>query len=266
MQYKDITGQRFGSLVAIRYHHSGVNSANPKHKGLAFWVYKCDCGKEHIARANTVTYVAKKALERNDTQSPSCGCVNLARITRHGYRKVTTIHGYRTQKATHPLYKVYRGIMDRCYNPNAQNYRFYGARGVTICDEWKGNPKAFIEWCLANGWEKGLSVDKDILCERLNIYPQIYSPQTVIFIPQTKNTSFSSGRSRTGINSRLILDWDKCKEIYDLWLDYKNHYSSQNQFHIAMGKKYNCSIGAVWKAIKAYQKRIDNNEVNGTDR
>lgn len=246
MQYKNIEGQRFGSLVAIRYHHTSVPSANSTKKGgLAFWVYKCDCGKEHIARANTITYETKRSISRGDMETPSCGCVDKARKLKHGYRKV---------KDTHPLYRAYRGIMSRCYNENDRNYRFYGARGVTICDEWKGNPVAFIEWGIANGWKRGLTIDKDILCEKLKIHPQVYSPDTCIFISQSKNTAFSHGRTRKGINSRLKLDWDKCKELYEQFLVHK--YSSKQRFYIVMAEKYSCGVSTIAAAIKDYREYI----------
>jgi hypothetical protein len=51
------------------------------------------------------------------------------------------------------LYKVYQGIMTRCYNPNARQYKHYGGKGVKVCLEWKYNPKAFFAWALANGYD-----------------------------------------------------------------------------------------------------------------
>lgn len=239
--YKDITGLRFGSLIAIHYCYT--------RKGLAYWLYKCDCGKEHIARANTITYEAKKATSPN---LPSCGCVELANKTKHGYRKV---------KDTHPLYRAYRGIMSRCYNLKDPNYIFYGLKGVTICDEWKGNPVAFIEWGLANGWKKGLTIDKDILCQKYNIYPQIYSPKTCMFIDMASNTRYSRGRHRKGIDKRIRIDWNDCKDLYNRFLNHT--YPSDNQFHIAMMKEYNVkSTSAISKAIKSYQKYIQSNDLN----
>ena len=49
---KDITGEQFGSLTALRYSHSKSN--------MAYWEYMCKCGKTHVARAYTVTYQNKK--------------------------------------------------------------------------------------------------------------------------------------------------------------------------------------------------------------
>ena len=71
-------------------------------------------------------------------------------------KKPNTKHGY----YYHPLYKVWGGMKYRCYNRNHVHFIDYGGRGITVCDEWKYSPKIFIEWCLRNGWEKGLTIDR----------------------------------------------------------------------------------------------------------
>lgn len=55
---------------------------------------------------------------------------------------------------------VYYSMRARCEHKNHSRYKDYGARGITVCDEWKENPMAFIEWALANGYRKGLSLDR----------------------------------------------------------------------------------------------------------
>lgn len=59
-----------------------------------------------------------------------------------------------------PLYTIWCGIKSRCYNPNTANYKYYGAKGITMCREWKNNFIAFYNWAISNGWKKGLSVDR----------------------------------------------------------------------------------------------------------
>jgi len=49
-------------------------------------------------------------------------------------------------------------MMDRCYNPENKNYRNYGGRGITVCDEWH-DPSVFIEWCQGN-YREGLEIDR----------------------------------------------------------------------------------------------------------
>lgn len=60
----------------------------------------------------------------------------------------------------HPLSPVYSSMRDRCYNPKSTPYRNYGGRGITVCQEWLDDKLKFYEWALANGWEKGLEIDR----------------------------------------------------------------------------------------------------------
>lgn len=58
------------------------------------------------------------------------------------------------------LYRVWDGIIQRCCNPNAKNYKNYGGRGIGICEEWRKSFKAFEEYCLLHGWRQGLQIDR----------------------------------------------------------------------------------------------------------
>jgi len=50
-------------------------------------------------------------------------------------------------------------MLQRCENPSNEGYRNYGFRGIKVCDEWhKFIP--FCDWALANGWQKGLQLDR----------------------------------------------------------------------------------------------------------
>lgn len=66
----------------------------------------------------------------------------------------------RTHNMTyHPIYRVWINMKQRCFNKDAYNYHSYGGRGIGICDEWLDS-SAFISWSLANGWSKGLQIDR----------------------------------------------------------------------------------------------------------
>ena len=225
---KDISGQRFGSLVALELSHV--------ENRLAYWRYHCDCGNVHTARSNTVTYTAKKHAA--DPQLPSCGCVELARKTRHGFRKA---------RDTHPAYKVYRGMMDRCYNPNSPGYQWYGACGVTVCDEWRGNPKAFVEWALTSGWAPGLHIDKDILCDALAIKPHIYSPKTCQWVTAKVNVGFATNRDNYGNHPNVKLSHDHVAEILGAYFSGK--VTSQKE----LAKAYGVAHSTVRRLIQIAQ-------------
>lgn len=103
--------------------------------------------------------------------------------------------------------------MSRCYNPNNCRYARYGGAGVTVCEEWRDSPKAFIEWALANGWKEGLQLDKDILSEKLGIKPY-YGPETCMFVTHAVNTRQSTSRKTAyGKNKRIKVSQETANEI-----------------------------------------------------
>ena len=57
-------------------------------------------------------------------------------------------------------YTSYTNMMLRCYCPIHQSYRYYGARGIKVCDEWQHNPAAFGKWAVTHGWHKNLCIDR----------------------------------------------------------------------------------------------------------
>ncbi len=65
--------------------------------------------------------------------------------------------------SNHPLYIKMESMKGRCYREKNSKFYMYGARGITICEEWLDLETGFVsfyEWCLANNWEKGLEIDR----------------------------------------------------------------------------------------------------------
>jgi len=48
-------------------------------------------------------------------------------------------------KSDHPLYSIWAGMKQRCYNPKHSAYKYYGGRGITVCKRWLGSFDLFIE-------------------------------------------------------------------------------------------------------------------------
>lgn len=65
-------------------------------------------------------------------------------------------------KSKSKIYYVHNTMNQRCYNQNNAQYKNYGARGISVCDEWKGSNgfEAFYQWSLKNGYKEGLSIDR----------------------------------------------------------------------------------------------------------
>ncbi len=102
---------------------------------------KCDCG--NIRELLFLNFKKHNVF--------SCGCyhdkLQSLQMTQHGLYY-------------HPLQHVWNGIKDRCFNPTSKYYKDYGGRGITICEEWRNDFKVFYDWCISNGWQKGLEIDR----------------------------------------------------------------------------------------------------------
>ena len=59
-----------------------------------------------------------------------------------------------------PLYNTWRNIHQKCLNPNSPAYKYYGGRGISVCDEWKSDFLTFYNWANANGYRDGLTIDR----------------------------------------------------------------------------------------------------------
>ena len=68
-------------------------------------------------------------------------------------------HKYTCRKRIHRLYPVWTSMKQRCFNEKNKTYKYYGGRGITVCEEWL-NPSKFIDWCINNGWKEGLQIDR----------------------------------------------------------------------------------------------------------
>lgn len=138
--YKDITGKRFGHLVVLQIDEEKTNA-----KEGVYWQCKCDCG-------NNIT-VYGVSLRNGNTQS--CGCLVREVLNKIDRTRINhKIHGGTDKYGkAERLYSVWRGMKSRCNNPNNDAYRYYGGRGIKICDEWQNNYGSFRQWAMANGYD-----------------------------------------------------------------------------------------------------------------
>ena len=58
------------------------------------------------------------------------------------------------------LYHIWKNMKQRCDNTNSHKYYIYGARGITVCDEWKNDFMIFYNWSMNNGYKDNLSIDR----------------------------------------------------------------------------------------------------------
>lgn len=106
------TGERRGKMVAVRPLQAELSSG----RVMSAWLCRCDCGTEKTVL--TVNWTKDKHM--------SCGCDRPNRISAR-YRGDTK----------RPEYRVWTQMRQRCHSEYAPNFRFYGGKGVTVCDRWR---------------------------------------------------------------------------------------------------------------------------------
>lgn len=150
--FKDLTGQKFDMLEVIGYHDTiTVGKNNQK---IVRYKCRCKCGNVVIIRG--------MSLRSGNTRS--CGCLRF-NTDADGNKHVISFHPPETHGKTNTrLYRIYRGIISRCYNPNIKEYKDYGGRGITMDPEWytpgkRHNTEEFLNfynWSMANGYHDPL--------------------------------------------------------------------------------------------------------------
>lgn len=102
----DLTGHTYGRLFVLNYFG--------KKNKIRHWLCKCECGNEKT--------VSGSELRSYGTQS--CGCLLKEKITHHG-------------KCRSRVYSTYRQMISRCHNKTNAHYKYYGLKGIEVCEKWR---------------------------------------------------------------------------------------------------------------------------------
>ena len=99
---------------------------------------------------------------------------------------------------------IFAGMKKRCYSKNNKAYRWYGAKGIKICDEWLDNPISFEEWSLKNGYSDTLTIDR--IDESKD-----YSPDNCRWVTDVDNSKYKSTTNLINVDGEMHTgkDWSK---------------------------------------------------------
>lgn len=134
---RNLRTQRFGRLVVICL-------TNKRKWGNIVWLCRCDCGN--------LVEILSNSLLRGLTNS--CGCLRIEKA-----KQLNTTHGDKGKVGIR-LYRIWAGMKTRCLNSNRLAYKWYGKRGISVCEEWINNYQAFKFWALLNGYVDNLTIDR----------------------------------------------------------------------------------------------------------
>lgn len=182
------SGKKIGHLTILKYQ-------GKPNRGF---VCKCDCG-------NTVV---RKPTYLLDNAKAYCGT-----RCRYYQEEVTPLNG----ESSNRIYRILRGMKDRCNNPKNQGYYLYGGRGIKVCDEWQ-DYFTFKEWALTHGYRDDLSI------ERID-NDKGYEPSNCTWIPredQWKNThpayTFKE-RDAEKLREKRLVEIDGERHLKKEWCD-----------------------------------------------
>jgi hypothetical protein len=146
---------------------------------ISYGLFLCDSCKKLVVK-----------IYSKGTRDKSCGC---RRVLQNDSQHPVTWESKR-------LCGIWYGMKKRCYNETDIGYKWYGKRGITICEEWLDNPSKFEKFALENGYSDDLQIDR--IDNDGN-----YEPSNCRFVTNAQN-----GRNK----SDTKLSWVKVDAIRDI--------------------------------------------------
>ena len=178
--YQDLTGKRYGRLLVLSLVADEKGSNIPTR-----WLCQCDCGKQLSVRAYN--------LKSGNTNS--CGCLQ---------KEIAA-----TNKKTHGmtgsrLYIIWQHMIRRCTKETDQAYKYYGGRGIAVCDEWKDDFQAFYDWAMSHGYSDHLTID------RIDVNGN-YCPENCRWATQREQQRNKRDNTRVSFNGQIktVSEWAK---------------------------------------------------------
>ena len=110
------------------------------------WLCQCACGNSIEKMTSQLTRIGHQGYHQT-------GCHECAMWNRSSGKNGNCIGG-KTR-----LYKIWLGMLDRCRRQTSKSWKWYGAKGIRVCKEWRSFPQ-FTLWAITHGYEEALSIDR----------------------------------------------------------------------------------------------------------
>ena len=186
---KDLTGQRFGRLLVIQRADRYKTDSG---KRGTYYHCKCDCGNEVTVIAGHLT----------TGHTWSCGCAHEEQ--KEAWKTINLKHGKTKNKKIEKSYQTWEYIKRRCYNPSDVDYRFYGAKGISLWGGWMNDPAAFCEYVesLDRYEETGTTID------RID-YTKNYEPGNLrwLSLPEQQRNKSSNRIIAANGETHILQEW-----------------------------------------------------------
>ena len=200
----DMTGWKMSEHGVKDSHWTVIKRAENDKRGNTRWLCECDC--ENKTKSIVLGY--------NIRNGKSLRCSNC------GYKIMGRANSKHGETRTR-LYNIWIDIKKRCNNKNRKNYRYYGGRGITVCEEWNNSYKCFRDWAMNNGYTDELTIDRidvdgnyePVNCRWVTMKIQNNNTRKNKYITyKNKTYTLSEWSDITGINYGTLAD-----RIYNNW-------------------------------------------------
>lgn len=188
---------------------------NSQGRWITYCLCDCDCGTSDVA-------IMASKIKSGHTCS--CGCLRRERAT-DALRKRCVTHGKSNTRA----YNIWLSIKNRCLLPTSRAYKYYGERGISICDEWRDDFSVFYEWLLNNGYHEPEDDSRNTLftVDRIDIDGN-YEPSNCRLVSMTEQANNKRNNRYETYNgeTHTIAEWARmrgmpyksfCNRLYRGW-------------------------------------------------
>lgn len=206
-KHENLTGRTFGRLTVLK---------EVSHPKAGVYIWECECSCENHTHIN----VNGNSLRSGNTKS--CGCLHTEQLQQRN------MQGRKYDKSYKRLVQIWRAVNHRCYNPKDTAYKWYGGKGIKVCDEWH-NFDSFKDWAIANGYSDKLTIDR--IDSNKDYCPE--NCQWATWEEQANNTSSNKMITYNGKTQSLSM-WAK-----ELNLDYHRTKARLNYCNWSIEEAFN---------------------------
>jgi len=173
--WEEMIGKKYGRLTVIRKAPKGT-------KDRVALVCDCECGNQKIIRVGDI----------RSRKTKSCGCLRI---------EVTSKRFTKQGDTSKRLYSIWAGMKGRCSNKNIEEYKNYGGRGISVCEEWEDYP-TFKSWAISSGYKSYLTI------ERVDVNGNYTSENCTWILSSLQNRNCrNTTRYTIGEENKPLVEW-----------------------------------------------------------
>ena len=206
-KHQDLTGKKFGRLTVLK------EVGHPK-PGQYLWECECSCSNH--------THIIVDGHKLKNGNTKSCGCLHRELLQKRN--KENAIHHIENER----IYRIWRGMKERCYNKSHKKFEYYGGKGIKICQQWLDSYETFEKWSLNNGYNDDLTIErKDNSLD--------YCPENCCWATWTEQQNHKSNNKYLTYHNetKTLSQW--CKELN---LNYGRVKARINALHWSVEKAF----------------------------